>query len=91
MKIPVLRFLDKIFVAGLGTWIRIGKIIKLWKYFLSTEFWPRCTNKSDYIDDEDDGEGDDDDGDDGEGDGPDVAVPVNRITPQLSCPSIAPE
>ena len=83
----------------------------MWKYFLSTEFWPRCTNKSDYIDDEDDGEGDDDDGDDGEGDdddgddgegddddgddgegdGPDVAVPVNRITPQLSCPSIAPE
>ena len=66
----------------------------MWKYFLSTEFWPRCTNKSDYIDDEDDGEGDDDDGDDGEGDdddgddgegdGPDVAVPVNRITPQLS-------
>ena len=42
-------------------------------------------------DDDDDGEGDDDNGDDGEGDGPDVAVPVNRITPQLSCPSIAPE
>ena len=72
---------------------------QLWKYFLytlyydllrilSTEFWPRCTNKSDYDDDDDDG---DDDDDDGEGDGPDVAVPVNRITPQLSCPSIAPE
>ena len=62
----------------------------MWKYFLSTEFWPRCTNKSDYDDDDDDGDDDDDD-DDGEGDGPDVAVPVNRITPQLSCPSIAPE
>ena len=80
----------------------------MWKYFLytlyydllrilSTEFWPRCTNKSDYDDDDDDGDddddddGDDDDDDDGEGDGPDVAVPVNRITLQLSCPSIAPE